>query len=255
MGHIVDYDDYFEEYMGKVYSRIIENNELNNNLNSVVEFAPGFRYKIAYALKNVNFDGTIYIVDSNESVLDFVEKKYKEILVNAKIVKVHKDLLESVSLIPNNIDLFLANHSIDDMIVSKYLEEKKLEEAFNNTSDSKGILLNCWEELKEDDKNLAILHKKVYEEFMEFLIKVNPKFVIMSQYKSAYYMKQKNYIEELSKEVFDRLKNKIDTNILTLKNALDFEFEDFDAALNEGFSLKENIQYYDNWIAGRISDK
>ena len=79
MAHIVDYDDYFEEYMGKVYSQIISKNELNK-VNSVVEFAPGFRYKIAYALKNINFNGTIYIVDSNRSVLDFVEKKYKEIL-------------------------------------------------------------------------------------------------------------------------------------------------------------------------------
>ncbi|MBR3891377.1 MAG: hypothetical protein IKJ30_04845 [Bacilli bacterium] len=253
MAHIVDYDDYFEEYMGKVYSRIIKSNNLNN-LNSVVEFAPGFRYKIAYALRNVNFNGTIYIVDSNESVLNFVGEKYKEILKDAKVVTIQSDLIESVNMLPNNVDLFLANHCVDDMIVSKYLEEKKLEDAFNNTSDSKGILLNCWEELKENDRILSFLHKKVYEQIMTFFLKINPKFIIMSQYKSAYYMKQKNYIEELSKEVFDRLKKHIDTDVLKLKSALDFDFEDFDAALNEGFSLKENIQYYDNWIAGRIRD-
>ena len=33
------------------------------------------------------------------------------------------------------------------------------------------------------------------------------------------------------------------------------DFEDFDAALNEGFSLKENIQYYDNWISGRMVEQ
>ena len=81
---------------------------------------------------------------------------------------------------------------------------------------------------------------------------INPKFIIMSQYKSAYYMKQKNYVEELSKVVFDKLKMNIKTNNLKLKEALNFDFEDFDAALNEGFSLKENIQYYDNWISGRM---
>ena len=66
-------------------------------------------------------------------------------------------------------------------------------------------------------------------------------------------MKQKNYIETLSKEVFDLLKNKIHTNADLLKESLNFEFADFDAALNEGFSLKENIQFYDNWIAGKYN--
>ena len=76
MTNIVDYDDYFEEYMGLVYSRIISENKLDK-LNTVVEFAPGFRYKIAHALKNINFKGTIYIIDSNKSVLEFVINKYK----------------------------------------------------------------------------------------------------------------------------------------------------------------------------------
>ena len=75
----------------------------------------------------------------------------------------------------------------------------------------------------------------------------------MSQYKSAYYMNQNNYVEYLSKTIFDKLKTNINTNTGNLKKALSFEFEDFDAALNEGFSLKENIQFYDNWIAGKYS--
>ena len=251
MAHIVDYDDYFEEYKGKVYSQIINKNELNK-VNSVVEFAPGFRYKIAYALKNINFNGTIYIVDSNRSVLDFVEKKYKEILKDANVIGICSDLKDSTDLLPKNIDLFLANHSIDDMIVSKYLENKRLEMAFNNVKESKGILLNCWEELKENDKCLSSIIDVIYNELSDFFLKIHPKFIIMSQYKSAYYMKQKNYVEELSKVLFDKLKSLINTDINLLKEALDFEFEDFDVAKNEGFSLKENIQYYDNWIAGRI---
>ena len=155
-------------------------------------------------------------------------------------------------MLPKNIDLFLANHSIDDMIVSKYLENKRLEAAFNNVKESKGILLNCWEELKENDKCLSSIIDVIYNELSDFFLKVHPKFIIMSQYKSAYYMKQKNYVEELSKGLFDKLKSLINTDVNLLKEALDFEFEDFDVAKNEGFSLKENIQYYDNWIAGRI---
>lgn len=254
MSRVIDCDDYFEEYMGEVYSRIIKSNELIN-INTVIEFAPGFRYKIACALKKINFKGTIYIIDSNESVLKYVKDKYEEILLDANVVTINKDLIESINYLPSKVDLFLSNHCVDDMIASKYLEKKSLVDAFNNCEDSRRILFNCWEELKKDDKYLSEIRESVYNDFMMFFDKVNPDFIIMSQYKSAYYMKQKNYVEQLSKIVFDKLKEKIITNEDNLKRALDFDFEDFDVALNEGFSLKENIQYFDNWIAGRIKER
>ena len=250
MSNIVDYDDYFEEYMGLIYSRIINENKLNN-LNTVVEFAPGFRYKVAYALKNINFKGTIYIIDSNKNVLNFVTNKYKSILKDANVVGVNEDLIEAINYLPTRIDLFLANHSIDDMIISKYLENKNLEDAFNNTDKSKDILINCWNELNKEHDILFNLKDRVFNELNKFFKEAKCDFVIMSQYKSGYYMKHKNYAEELSKTVFDKLKTIIDTDMSKLKNALDFDFDDFDVALNEGFSLKENIQHIDNWLAGK----
>ena len=252
MKTVEDYDDYFESYMGKVYYHIINASNLGN-IKTVVEFAPGYRWKIAYALKNINFEGTIYIIDSNKSVIDFVTKKYKEILPNSNIVAVNEDLVASIKYLPKDIDLFLANHCVDDMIISKYLTGKNLEDAFNNTEESKNILINCWKELKEEDNTLYNIKENVYNDLVNFFESIKFGFIIMSQYKSAYYMNQNNYVEYLSKTIFDKLKTNINTNTGNLKKALSFEFEDFDAALNEGFSLKENIQFYDNWIAGKYS--
>lgn len=254
MNKVIDYDDYFEEYMGLIYSRIIKQNKIKN-IKTVVEFAPGFRYKIAYALKKINFDGIVYIIDSNESVLNFVGEKYKNILPNAEIILINKDLIDSINFLPQSIDLFLANHCIDDMIISKYLEGKKLEDAFNNTKESKQILINCWNELKEEDNVLFNIKEHVYNDLIKMFKEINFRLIVMSQYKSGYYMNQKNYVEELSKTIFDKLKLNIDTNIKNLEEALSFDFEDFDVALNEGFSLKENIQFADNWIAGRYSEE
>lgn len=250
MKRIIDYDDYFENYMGIIYSRIINENKIED-INNVVEFAPGFRFKIAYALKKLNFAGTIYIVDSNINVLKFVEKKYKTILPDAKIILINKDLVDSIDFLPKNLDLFLANHCIDDMIVSKYLIGNKLADAFNNTEKSKQILINCWNELKEEDNILLNIQENVYNDLKKFFEEINFRMIIMSQYKSGYYMNQKNYVEELSKIIFNKLKISINTNLKNLNAALSFDFEDFDVALNEGFSLKENIQFIDNWIAGK----
>lgn len=250
MKKVIDYDDYFEDYMGIIYYRIISENKIGN-INNVVEFAPGFRFKIAYALKRINFTGTIYIIDSNKKVLEFVKEKYTTILPKAKIVLINKDLIDSIEFLPKNVDLFLANHCIDDMIISKYLVGKKLEDAFNNTNKSKQILINCWNELKEEDNILFNIQENVYNDLKSFFEKISFRLIVMSQYKSGYYMNQKNYVEELSKTIFNKLKISINTNLDNLKAALCFDFEDFDVALNEGFSLKENIQFSDNWIAGK----
>lgn len=250
MKKVIDYDDYFEEYMGLIYSRIINKNKLEN-INTVVEFAPGFRYKIACGLRKINFKGTIYIIDSNESVLEFVGKKYKEILPEAEVILINKDLVDSIDYLPESVDLFLANHCIDDMIISKYLVGKRLEDAFNNTEKSKQILIDCWNELKEEDNILFNIKETVYNDLITFFKKIDFKLIIMSQYKSGYYMNQKNYVEELSKTIFDKLKININNNFKSLEEAMNFDFDDFDVALNEGFSLKDNIQFADNWIAGQ----
>jgi len=250
MKKVIDYDDYFEEYMGLIYSRIINENKLED-ITTVVEFAPGFRYKIACGLRKINFKGTIYIIDSNESVLDFVGKKYKEILPEAEVVLINKDLVDSINCLPKSVDLFLANHCIDDMIISKYLIGKKLEDAFNNTEESKQILIDCWNELKEEDNILFNIKENVYNDLITFFEKIDFKLIVMSQYKSGYYMNQKNYVEELSKTIFNKLKISINTNLKSLEEAMSFDFDDFDVALNEGFSLKNNIQFADNWIAGK----
>jgi len=252
MKKIIDYDDYFEEYMGRIYYQIIKENQIDN-INSVVEFAPGFRYKIALALKRLNFSGTIYIIDSNENVLEFVYEKYKSILPDAKIISINKDLIDSIDSLPDSVDLFLANHCIDDMIISKYLIGKKLEDAFNNTEDSKKILIECWNNLKKEDNILFNINECVYNDLITFFQKINIRLIVMSQYKSGYYMNQKNYVEDLSGIIFNKLKISINTNLNDLEKALDFDFADFDVALNEGFSLKDNIQNSKSWIAGRFN--
>lgn len=249
MEKIIDYDDYFEEYMGLIYSRIINENKIKD-VKTVVEFAPGFRYKIACGLRKIDFKGTIYVVDSNESVLKFVGEKYKDILPEAEVILINKDIVDSIDYLPKSVDLFLANHCIDDMIISKYLVGKRLEDAFNNTEESKQILIDCWNELKEENNILFNIKENVYNDLITFFEKIDFKLIVMSQYKSGYYMNQKNYVEELSKTIFDKIKISINTNLENLKEALSFDFDDFDVALNEGFSLKNNIQFADNWIAG-----
>ena len=131
------------------------------------------------------------------------------------------------------------------------LSISRIADAFNNTEKSKQILINCWNELKEEDNILFNIKERVYNDLITLFERINFRLIVMSQYKSGYYMNQKNYVEELSKTIFNKLKISINTNLKSLEEAMSFDFDDFDVALNEGFSLKNNIQFADNWIAGK----
>ena len=62
MNIVNDADDEWEWYIGQIFAQIIKN-VYKGELKNVVEIAPGFRYKIAYALKEINFKGKIYIIE------------------------------------------------------------------------------------------------------------------------------------------------------------------------------------------------
>ena len=52
-------DEEWEWYISELYTKLLKGNN-KCNLDTVVELGPGFRHKIALALKNIEFKGTIY---------------------------------------------------------------------------------------------------------------------------------------------------------------------------------------------------
>ena len=69
-------DAEWEWYIGQLYYQLIKN-LYKDDIKCVVELAPGFRHKIADALKETNFTGTIYVIDYSEDVLNYIQEKYK----------------------------------------------------------------------------------------------------------------------------------------------------------------------------------
>ena len=158
-------DDEWEWYIGQIFSRIIENTH-KSEIKNVVEIAPGFRYKIAYALKNIDFNGTLYIIDTNNEVLEYVNEKYKSMLPNAEIICINKDFEYSLNDIPNELDLLLSNHCIDDMIISKYMKNcynKNL-----NNEHFKDMLTQAWIELGKDPQKVNEISNEIFFIFQRF---------------------------------------------------------------------------------------
>lgn len=241
-------DPEWEWYIGEIYHKLIARN--CKKYNTVVEFAPGYRYKIGYALSKYNFAGTIYLIDSNINVINYVVEKYKTLLPNASIVGINKNLTDSISLLPEKIDLFLSNHSIDDMIISEYLNKTTQKEIFNNEDLSKELLLKKWAELNTKKKILETIKSNVFNEFKLFFSKIETDLIIMSQYKSnEYFVNNDNFADDITRDLFLKIKNCIPTNDDLINSQLSFCVCEENPKCKD-INLLENTQNATNWIVG-----
>jgi hypothetical protein len=242
-------DDEWEWYIGKLFGRLIEK-LYHDKIKNVIEIAPGFRYKIAYALKDNNFKGTIYIIDSSLDVLNYVKEKYQELLPEAKIVCINKTFKESINLLPRNIDLLLANHVLDDMIISKYKAWK-----YNRSSNNEVMfneLSNLWKELADNIDEVNRITLEIFNEFKELFNTKTIKFILMSQYKSnSYYLNNKD-MDNIIDKLFNMIKELSNTDNRLINNILDYYPFGKDDERYNGKYLLDNTQNAKNWIAGEV---
>ena len=238
-------DDEWEWYIGQIFSRLIEN-VCQFKIKNVVEIAPGFRYKIAYALKNINFKGTLYVIDTNKEVLEYVAEKYKTILPDCKIICINKSFEDSFSDVPNEIDLLLSNHCIDDMIIAEYMQNY-----YNNNlknENFKDMLKDAWIKLGKDTEKVDEIVNMVYLSFKEFLSNKKISNIIISQYKSNLYFKDEfKEMDEITEKCFNKVKSLIKMDEEKINKILDFYPFGKDERYR-GKYLLDNTQNAKNWI-------
>lgn len=240
-------DDEWEWYVGQIFSRLIQNTH-KSSIKDVVEIAPGFRYKIAYALKEVNFQGNLYIIDTNTNVLEYVNEKYKQTLPNADIICINKSFENAFKDIPNKFDLLLSNHCIDDMIIAEYMNN------YNKnfkSEDFKDILTEAWIKLGKEPTKINEISDKVFYTFKEFFSEKTINTIIISQYKSNLYFKDKfKEMDEITEKCFNKVKGLVIMDNEYINNILDF----FPFGNDERYSgkyLLDNTQNAKNWIVGK----
>lgn len=243
-------DDEWEWYIGQIFSRLIQNTH-KSSIKDVVEIAPGFRYKIAYALKEVNFQGNLYIIDTNTEVLEYVNEKYKEILPNAKIITINKSFENAFEDIPNEFDLLLSNHCIDDMIIAEYMNnyDKDL-----NNENFKDMLTEAWIKLGKEPTKINEISDKVFSTFKKFFSDKTINTIIISQYKSNLYFKDKfKEMDEITEKCFNKVKELVIMDNEYINNILDF-FPFGDDERYRGKYLLDNTQNAKNWIVGKYEN-
>ena len=213
----------------------------------------GFRYKIAYALKEIKFKGNLYIIDTNTEVLEYVKEKYKMLIPETKIICINKNFEDAFNDVPNDFDLLLSNHCIDDMIISEFMQHyynKNL-----NNDNFKDMLTEAWIELGKDKTKIDEISNKVFSTFEKFFLAKKIGTVIVSQYKSNLYFKEEfKEMDEITESCFNRIKQLIAMDSGYVNKILEF-YPFGDDERYRGKYLLNNTQNAKNWIVGKIKYK
>ena len=244
-------DDEWEWYIGQIFARII-NKVHKSSIKNVIEIAPGFRYKIAYALKEIGFNGNLYIIDNNAEVLGYVNEKYEEILPNAKIICINKNFENAFEDTPDEFDLLLSNHCVDDMIISEYMKNYYNDNM--NDENFRDILTEAWKRLGKNIKEVNEISSHIFLVFQKFFESKKISIIIMSQYKSNLYFKDEfKEMDEITEECFQRIRKLVTMDDEYINKVLDFFPFGGDERYRRQYLL-DNTQNAKNWIVGEYQN-
>lgn len=237
----------WERYLAELFYRLFS--DLNfGPLSSVVELGPGYRYKTGMLLQNIGFQGVLYVVDSNPGAVKEIVKIYQTFLPGAKIIGIDKTLRDAIDVLPAKIDLFLSNHSVDDMIISTYADPESLQRVFDGTLKESDLLGQEWAKLIMDKDAIPVVQNMVFDDFIYFFEKIEFKHIIMSQYDSTEFLVNTDSAA-ITRDVFQRIKALISTDDRRLSELLMPPPKETDEYFKNP-SFLTNIHIAKNWISG-----
>ncbi len=174
----------WDKYISSIWLSIFKFCNIQKN-DSIIEIGPGNSIKIGYALSQLNFCGTLYIIDALPEVIDTLKPKYEELLPNAKIIWLDKPVIEAIKTLPKHIDYILANHVLDDMLIYAAKHSDALTWSKSYTHIPSNDLQESWQEISKDINELKQAQSMVSKEIINLINQINPTSIILNQYPSA----------------------------------------------------------------------
>lgn len=235
--------DLWDKYMGNVWSHLMQYIHVGIS-STVIDIAPGASAKIEYALKNIDFAGTLYIIEPQKKVAKVIYYKAKKILPLARIILLEQPLHKIT--IEEKVDAVFSNHPFDDFISGKLITQTTdFNIMFNDISKEElsaiNVLKNAWSATPE---KIERAKKVVFDEFKNFIIKYRPQHFIINQYPSSYF--KKNHLDIVNynaTDLFEKVKAVfLKENSIKIQNILN---------LNENYSnehIGDVILDAQNWI-------
>ena len=138
------------------------------------------------------------------------------------------------------------------MIIAEYMQNyynKNL-----NNENFRDMLTQAWVELGKEPTKINEISSKVFSIFKNFFLNKRISTIIMSQYKSNLYFKDKfREMDEITESCFNRIKQLIAMDNEYVNKILDF-YPFGDDERYRGKYLLDNTQNAKNWIVGKCKE-
>jgi len=198
---------------------------------------------LAKYCRSIDIDcGICEYKDECELFTSAIENASPAIIV--EMVEDNKEFKDSFLDIPDNFDLFLANHCMDDMIIAEHMKYYCDKENVN-----KEVLIEAWKDLEKNNK-VDIIIESIFTIFKYFFETKNIGKIIMSQYKSnAYFNEEIEFMDNTIRVCFDKIKKMVAMDDKYIDEVLKF-YPFGDDERYRGKELLNNTQSSNNWIVG-----
>jgi hypothetical protein len=183
---IVNVFDPWDRHLGLLWARILRQQEIRLD-SRVVELGPGFSAKIGHGLAEVGFHGEIVLVEPNEDARRVAAGKYLRLLPQAH-VRTRPRILGHISEpVQSRVDFLLANHMLDDLVLSTHLpfgDSDQLFTEMRSGQDCSESFLRTWHRILGDPASVDRAISGVVDDLVRHLVAARPGCLVMNQYPS-----------------------------------------------------------------------
>ncbi len=214
---------------------------------NIVEFAPGKRFKTINAIRGTSFKGNLYVVDGDKEACEFVKRQYPSIVTSAKINVICDSLFSHSNKLPKEIDLFIANHPFDDMILYELAIRFNEKDIFSFNDENK--ISELWFKINDDKELQEEILDKIYDNWVTLFKKSNIKKLIICQYISnRYSAPHKDVADKITYKLFSKIKALTDSNNVKIGERLNR----FKENSNEDIKVISPLLDCSAWIYGKV---
>jgi hypothetical protein len=203
------HDEAWDREIGSTWTRIFELHSLDPTGN-VAEAGPGFSLKIGMGLQAYGFRGTLYLVEPNAQVRDWVVPRYRELLPSANVIALPSKLASAGRDIPFKLDALLMNHLLDDLMLDAITPEPRCNAIFANMhrgAPCRAEVRSLWQSLADNADQLSSVSQTVIRDVCALYRHTRPRLLGMNQYPSWYQARNGlGMVDEMSAPLLQQLK-------------------------------------------------
>jgi len=158
-----------------------------DHTSTVAEIGPGFSPKVGFGLAELGFQGSVILVEPNRLARSWAEERYRRLLPGADVGVIPFPVPEAGQLARTTVDLLLANHIPDDLLLNTYVKSPYADRIFSEMypgAECSESFIATWHQLCDATGAVTKLVDDVVDGLVGYVNAVEPACLVLNEYVS-----------------------------------------------------------------------